>query len=417
MFKSFIYHIIFIFFLVSFKTIFIEFVKSEILIDNNSSSTNSWFGVDAVNGFIPTGNYNLTSANIFEGFNEITSFSKQERKKNNSWMHESLSGLISRLNVNSMKEQGKSSLNDKFLNLKQYFWRETSKKVKKPQNESTLKPNFNLFPFSFGRKNVTNIDEGIKAENKVLKLKKSIESDKVQKNLIQTKKTDETADSDFQNNQTDQNTILNQECERNVINGFRECIERCKNGLKLIQAKTGGITPMNLSELNTCIQNCRQEANSAGCKLTNNSIKIINEEIAIPKPTIRRNQNKNYRNRGLLYIYVIDPIFRFLLTLIFVIVGIIVALYYFKDYRLYPKFADHITSIIESFYTEDEKRRAIFEGDCFPQQPKQNWKRTIIYFVRLNFLPRFFATSFTWLVPMRDHYQQAVENSSYIRIH
>ncbi|KAH7650099.1 hypothetical protein FG379_003179 [Cryptosporidium bovis] len=411
--KSPAYYIIFIFFFVFYSCSFTEFVKSEVLIDSNINNTNSWFGIEGISGIF-TGNYNSTSNNIFEGFNEIPLFSKPEQKKNNSWIPKSLSGVISRLDVNSKKEP---SLKDKFSNLKEYFWKHSSNNEKKSQNGPTERSRLNIPSFNFGWKNGTNIEKNESVENKASKEKNTAENDNNQKGIIQIKKSDEITDSGSQSDQTSQNAILNQECERNVISGFRECIERCKSGLKLIQARTGGITPMNLSEFNTCIQNCRRNANSMGCRLSNSSIKIINEEIPIPKPTIRRNHNKNDSSHGLFYIYFVEPILKFFLTLLFIIVGIIVVLYYFKDYRLYPKFADYITSTIEAFYTEDEKRRAIFEGDCFPQQPTQNWKRTIIYFIRLNFLPRFFVTSFAWLIPMRDHYQQTVESSNYIRIH
>ena len=394
------------------------FVRPEIIISGkHSNDTNPWFGIDGINNLLLQKKYNSTSTNLFNGFVETNLFSNQKTKKTDSLVHQGLSGLISRINSNNKSEQKKESLTKKLKDFKKYLWKWPVNNEKGTRGEQTEKPKWNLFPIEIGWKNKTDIEVNKSMTSKMNKTSKSVDDGGHQKSTPQAEKINEITNFGSQNNQTNEHAALNSECEQNVIKGFRECIERCKNYLKSVQVKNGGITPMNLSELNACIQNCRQDANSTACKLTTSSINIINEEIPIPKPTIRRNQNKYDKRHGFFYNFFIKPVLKSLLTLLFIVVGIVVVLYNFKDYRLYPRLADYITSTIESSYSEDEKRRAIFEGDCFPQQPKLNWKRTIIYFVRLNFLPRFFANNFTWLVPTRDHYQQAAENSNYIRIH
>lgn len=385
-----------------------------------NQTNNSWFNLELLREFLMDENTTSSSIDTFEGFKRMIKVSPPApQTKSNSWIPQNIKDVISRINLSSKKEEVKSRpiLKRKFEDLKQYlehhfYWTENT------QNKTnSVDKGWNTFSLEFTGRNLTNEQNNKKAiiQNSENLGKEQVLAD--QKSEVNIQSSSDLRENVNQNAQANPSSVvIVGQCEKNVINTFKDCIERCKSNLKQAQYRSGGISPLIISELNTCIHTCRHSANSSNCKLSTSSINLINEEIPIPKPTIRRNQKNQERNRGLLNKYIIDPIVSFFTTCLFFILGIVVVLYYFKEYRFYPRIADYITYKIESYYTEDEKRRAIFEGDGFPQQPKVNWKRTIVYFVRLNFLPRILANNFTWLIPMRDHYQQTTDPCNYVRV-
>ncbi|EAK88836.1 hypothetical protein [Cryptosporidium parvum Iowa II] len=414
------YSTIFIF-LYSCFTVF-NYATCELFIVNSKATNqtnDSWFNLDLLREFLMDENVTSSSTDVFEGFKKMIKVSPPTPKtKSSSWIPQNIKDVISRINSNSKKEEVKHKpiLKRKFEDLKHYL--EYHLYPENPQNNTKPEERGrNMFSFGFTGKNLN------EQNNKKSTIQSSESSSKEQA-LIEQKLEGTTQNTNNMKETSNQNTpsspspeLPADQCEKNVINMFKDCIERCKSNLKQAQYKSGGISPLIVSELNTCIHTCRHSANSSNCKLSANSINLINQEIPVPKPTIRRNQKNQEKSRGLLSKYIIDPIVSFITTCLFCLLGIIVVLYYFKEYRFYPRMADYITYKIESYYTEDEKRRAIFEGDGFPQQPKVNWKRTIVYFVRLNYLPRVLANNFTWLIPMRDHYQQVTDPSNYVRVH
>ncbi|OII72513.1 uncharacterized protein cubi_00508 [Cryptosporidium ubiquitum] len=401
-----------------------NYASCELFIIGNKATNqtnDSWFNLDLLREFLMDENVTSSSADVFEGFKRMIKVSPPApQTKSSSWIPQNVKDVISRINSNSKKEEVKSKpiLKRKFEDLKHYLEYHLYPTRNAQNKTNSEEKGWNLPSLGFVGKNSTNEQNNRKI---IVQGSESL----VKEQVLTDKKTEENIQSSSNLKESvNQNTQANplpvitvEQCEKNVINMFKECIERCKSNLKQAQYRSGGISPLIISELNACINTCRHSANSSNCRLSTSSINLINEEIPIPKPTIRRNQKNQERSRGLLNKYIIDPIVNFITTFLFCILGIIVVLYYFKEYRLYPKMADYITYKIESYYTEDEKRRAIFEGDGFPQQPKLNWKRTIVYFVRLNFLPRILANNFTWLIPMRDHYQQTTDTCNYVRVH
>ncbi|KAF7458402.1 hypothetical protein HWI79_1101 [Cryptosporidium felis] len=387
------------------------------IISKTNQTSDSWFNLELLREFLSDENTVLNSANALEGFKKmIRIVPETPQVKTSSWIPQNIREVISRINSNSKKEEvaNKPILKKKFEDLKRYLENQIQPKLNSKNSTSTEGKSWKIFSFVSTGINST-IEQN---DKKAIHGESHFIDGKSQTNNIdyETLSSGSLRELNPQNSQANSSNIQNQ-CEKNVVIHFKECIENCKSNLKYQQSRSGGITPLNISELNTCIHSCRNSANSSNCKLSASSVSLINEEIPIPKPTIRRNQRNQEGSRGLLYIYIIDPIVRFITTSIFCLLGIIVILYYFKEYRIYPRVADYITYKIESYYTEDEKRRAIFEGDGFPQQPRVNWKRTIIYFIRLNFLPRFMASNFSWLFPMRDHYQQSTDGCNYVRVH
>lgn len=393
----------------------------ELFIINKATnqSHDSWFNLSLLKEFLTDESANSSSMDVFEGFKRMIRTSPAApQEKPGSWVPQNIKDVISRINSNSKKEEVKSKpiLKRKFDDLKHYLEYHLHPAEGAQNKTSPEEKGWNIFSLGFSGKNSTN-DQGNKEAvipgPESLAKEKALAGSKSEEN---TQSPKETASQNFPAENPPPAAPVDQ-CEKSVVNSFRDCVERCKNSLKQAQYRSGGISPLIISELNACIHSCRNSAYSSSCKLSAGSLNLINEEIQIPKPTIRRNQKTQENSRGMLNKYIIDPIVGFLTTFLFCILGIIVILYYFKEHRLYPRVADYITYKIESYYTEDEKRRAIFEGDGFPQQPKVNWKRTIIYFVRLNFLPRILANNFTWLIPMRDHYQQTADPSNYVRVH
>ncbi|KAJ1610792.1 putative signal peptide and transmembrane domain containing protein [Cryptosporidium canis] len=398
--------------------------RGELFIINNKTNnhtTDSWFNLGLLKEFLADENVTTSSVDVFDGFKKMIRISPPTpQEKSASWVPQNIKDVISRINYNSKKEEIKSKhiLKRKFDDLKHYLEYHLYP-TENSRNKTNSEDKGWSFPsFGFAGKNSTNDQSNKRTISQIpenLSSEKSSIDHGSEGNSQNSESLKETIHQDTRANSS--SVMLIDQCEKNVIHIFKDCIERCKNNLKQAQYRSGGISPLIISELNTCIHNCRNSANSSNCKLSASSINLINEEIPIPKPTIRRNQKNQERSRGLLNKYIIDPIVSFITTLLFCILGIVVILYYFKEHRIYPRTADYITYKIESYYTEDEKRRAIFEGDGFPQQPKLNWKRTIVYFIRLNFLPRFLANNFTWLIPMRDHYQQTTDPSNYVRVH
>ncbi|KAH8582834.1 uncharacterized protein ELE39_003765 [Cryptosporidium sp. chipmunk genotype I] len=410
-------------FLYNCFTVF-SYASCELFIISNKATNqtnDSWFNLDLLREFLMDENVTASSADVFEGFKRMIKVSPPaSQPKSSSWIPQNIKEVISRINSNSKKEElkYKPMLKRKFEDLKHYLEYHLYPAENAQNKTKSEERNWNMFSVGSAGKNSTNEKNGKK------QIIQSSESLGKEQALFEQKFEGTAQSSSYLKENANQNTQANpstvlpvDQCEKNVINMFKDCIEQCKSNLKQAQYRSGGISPLIISELNTCIHSCRHSANSSNCKLSADSINLINEEIPVPKPTIRRNQKNQEKSRGFLNKYIIDPIVNFITTCLFCLLGIIVILYYFKEYRFYPRMADYITYKIESYYTEDEKRRAIFEGDGFPQQPKINWKRTIVYFVRLNYLPRILADNFTWLIPMRDHYQQTTDPSNYVRVH
>ncbi|EEA06412.1 uncharacterized protein CMU_009040 [Cryptosporidium muris RN66] len=377
-----------------------------------SNNHTSWFNLPMSNEFL---NYEINSMDLNSELNDISKIIRlapSTNLKDSNWIPFNIEDFISifKSKLQSTKAENNSTIQNKYNAIVTYLEsiNPLHNKVKSDTINSDKKSQWNeYFNFPMGIFNKTN-----KNKNQNMPITENISITKTNnQNLNKAKiKNEQNADLLEKKNKIDI-------CNISIVTTYKDCIEECKRKLKKSQRDTGGITPLHISELNTCFQGCKYNVeHSVDCELSAETIKLINEEIQLPVPTIRRNIKKEKNKHGILYRYIFGPLIRLCISILFCLVGIIGILYYFRQYKLYPRFADTITRIIESYYTEEEKRRAIFEGNNFPQKPSVDWKRSLIYIIRLNFLPNFFATNLSWLVPQRRDINQPIDSSNYIQM-
>ncbi|KAL7066889.1 hypothetical protein ACR3K2_26400 [Cryptosporidium serpentis] len=379
-----------------------------------SNNHTSWFNLPMLNEFL---NYETNSMDLSSELNDVSKIIRlapSTNLKDSNWIPFNIEDFISifKSKFQSAKAENNSTIQNKYKAIVTYLEsiNPLHNKVKDSDTINSDKKNqwSEYFNLPMGIFNTTN-----KNKHQNMSITESINITKTNnKNLNKANIKNEQNDADLLAKKNKMDI-----CNMSIVTTYKDCIEECKRKLKKSQRDTGGITPLHISELNTCFQGCKYNAeHSVDCELSAETIKLINEQIQLPVPTIRRNIKKEKNKHGILYRYIFGPFIKLCISILFCIAGLIGILYYFRQYKLYPRFADTITRIIESYYTEEEKRRAIFEGHNFPQKPGVDWKRSLIYIMRLSFLPIFFVINLPWLVPQRRDINQPVDSSNYIHM-